>query len=714
MQEVMRADMLSECRRQEINIFPLQPRSKVPISAWKQYQTENFMGDIPPECNFAIVCGDISKNLAVFDFDNCPDIKTIDCVLEDAVNNTLVVKTSRGFHVYLKMDKAIKNMKLTKRDMIIDVQSTGKYVVAPTSVHPSGMAYEVASRTLDIKRVFGEEVLQRLLDAGFAPKVDESGNELTGYNIAKGGVKYGSLHNSFVKYCNFLVLVQDIRDRHTYDKMCENWNRDGNNEYVINEHDFTQVKNDCWKFSHEKLAKEEAGENVKKDGKKEKPYHYAELVAQELPFKTMADTKEILYYEDGVYLLGGERKIEEICQRIVPECQINDVREVIAEIQRSTYVDREAFDSDPYKICLTNCIVDVITGYLSEHTPDQLYRNKVPVVYDPKILPIEVPQFLRETHLEPATIMKLLEEAAYIMLREPLFQVAFMYTGIGSNGKSVWLDWLVSFFGKENCAEVSLHDLATNRFRVAELDGKLLNVYADLKSDALKQNDILKPLIGGDSITVEKKNQHPFVMEPYTKLIFSANQIPEIYDNSIGMYRRLSLTRWDVVFSEQTRDVNKFKKMNTDREKSGMLNIFLRTLKALVQRGRFMNEMSMEDRRNTWMVQADPVIEFVNDHVVRDEKQMIPYDDIYAEFMQTIGTGDKGILKPTFYRKLQTLTNAKRSRTRIKGVSTYVFEGITLRRLLRDAGQASFDDKPAEDDEKPNEKPKRKFESDDD
>ena len=67
-QSIQRADMLAECRRQEINIFPLQPRSKVPISAWKQYQTENFEGDIPKECNFAIVCGSISENLAVFDF----------------------------------------------------------------------------------------------------------------------------------------------------------------------------------------------------------------------------------------------------------------------------------------------------------------------------------------------------------------------------------------------------------------------------------------------------------------------------------------------------------------------------------------------------------------------------------------------------------------------------------------------------------------------
>ena len=111
---ILRADMLTECRTQEINIFPLKPRSKVPIQAWKQYQTENFEGDIPPECNFAIVCGKISKNLVVYDFDNCPDINTLNCVLDDAKNNTLVVKTSRGFHVYLKLDKEMKNTTLKK------------------------------------------------------------------------------------------------------------------------------------------------------------------------------------------------------------------------------------------------------------------------------------------------------------------------------------------------------------------------------------------------------------------------------------------------------------------------------------------------------------------------------------------------------------------------------------------------------------------------
>ena len=691
----IREDLLAEMRAQNINIFPLQPRSKIPMAAWKQYQTENFEGVIPPENNYAIVCGKISENLAVFDFDNCDSTEILNNVLDNALNSTLIVKTSRGFHVYLKLDKEIKNMKLTKGEVIIDVQSTGKYVVGGTSIHPSGMEYEIVSKTLTIKRLFGTEVLQHLFDAGFTGMVDEAGTPTTGADIAKGGVKYGSLHNSFLKFCNYTIMVMEITDYHSYKQACENWNRKGNNEFQINEHDYNQVMEDSWKHCMEKKERQEQGEDVEKT-KKEKPHYYALKVAEELPFKTMADTDEILYYEDGVYLLGGERQIAEICQRIIPECAINDIREVTAEIRRCTYVDREAFDRDPYKICMKNVVIDVLSGDLLEHSPDLLYRNKIPVTYDPIILPIEVPKFLRECHLEPKTIYKLIEEAAYVLLREPLFQVAFMYTGVGSNGKSVWLDWLRDFFGKENASEVSLHDLASNRFRVAELDGKLINIYADLKSTALKENEIIKPLIGGDAITVEKKMQHPFSMKPYTKLFFSANRIPEISDESIGMYRRLSLTRWDIVFTEIDRDVNKLKTMNTDYERSGMFNIFLRTLKKLLKRGRFLNENSIEDRRNTWKVTADPIIEYVEQYIAKISEGGISYDELYNHFTSVVEqhSGEKVILKPTFNRKILALTGATRGSVREHGLQKSIFKGITLRDKLKDDAQASLDGTP--------------------
>jgi len=689
--EPTRADLLAEMRAQNINIFPLKPRSKIPMDTWKQFQSQKFEGDIPPENNYAVVCGSISENLVVFDFDNCDDEKVLDAVTEDAMKNTLVVKTSRGYHVYVKLDREMKNTKLERGTIMIDCQSSGKYVVGPTSIHPSGDEYKVVSGTLIIKRIFGVEVMERLLNAKFNPPNDST-NPVTGAEIAKGGVRYGSLHDSFLKYCNFLILTQEIRDRHTYDKLTEDWNKEGVNEFVINKEDFKRTRDDAWNFAYHKLAAKEAGQDVDLDKKKQKPHYYAIQIADAVTFKTMRDTEEILYYEGGVYHLGGESKVKEMCRSMIPECTNQDVREVMGHIQQTTFVNRTDFDSDPYKMCMENLILDINTGETLEHSPTLLFRNLLPITYNPKILPVEVPKFLRECHLDPHVIAKLLEEAAYVLLREPLFHVAFMYTGVGSNGKSVWLDWLKKFYGKENCSEISLHDLAYSRFKAAELDGKMMNIYADIKSDALKENEIIKPLIAGDAMTVEKKNQHPFTLESYAKLFFSANRIPEIMDESEGMYRRLSLTRWDVVFTGFTRDVRKIKLMDTADERSGMFNIFYRTLQRLLKRGRWTYEMSGQERKDTWKVTADPVIEYVDKFIVRSDKHSISYNELYKHFHDyQENYGRKEVDQKLFTRKILQLTGATRSTTRTSGYQENSFSGITLRSKLKEVSQQSLD-----------------------
>ena len=54
--EMERQAMIEKFRSQLVNFFPLQPKSKIPMVAWKQYQSERYTGVIPPSCNFAIVC----------------------------------------------------------------------------------------------------------------------------------------------------------------------------------------------------------------------------------------------------------------------------------------------------------------------------------------------------------------------------------------------------------------------------------------------------------------------------------------------------------------------------------------------------------------------------------------------------------------------------------------------------------------------------------
>ena len=107
----------------------------------------------------------------------------------------------------------------------------------------------------------------------------------------------------------------------------------------------------------------------------------------------------------------------------------------------------------------------------------------------------------------------------------------------------------------------------------------------------------------------------------------------------------------------------------------------------------------MEDRKNTWKITADPVIEYVERYVAKIKEGGISYDELYNHFTLVIEqSGEKPILKPVFQRKIHALTGATRSRTREHGVQKTIFKGITLRSKLKDDTQASLDDTPKSND----------------
>ena len=70
-------------------------------------------------------------------------------------------------------------------------------------------------------------------------------------------------------------------------------------------------------------------------------------------------------------------------------------------------------------------------------------------------------------------------------------------------------------------SHVALQDLEENRFQVAELYGKLANIFADLPNKRLQSSSMFKTLVSGDRITAERKHENPFVFRNHAKLIFS-------------------------------------------------------------------------------------------------------------------------------------------------------------------------------------------------
>jgi phage/plasmid primase, P4 family, C-terminal domain len=93
--------------------------------------------------------------------------------------------------------------------------------------------------------------------------------------------------------------------------------------------------------------------------------------------------------------------------------------------------------------------------------------------------------------------------------------------------------------GRANVSNVPWQSL-DDRFKTAELVGKLANIFADLPSKNIEDNGLFKSITGEDRITAERKNRDPFSFVATARLVFSCNAIPKnLGDRSAAFYRRL-------------------------------------------------------------------------------------------------------------------------------------------------------------------------------
>ena len=123
-----------------------------------------------------------------------------------------------------------------------------------------------------------------------------------------------------------------------------------------------------------------------------------------------------------------------------------------------------------------------------------------------------------------------------------------MFHGGGSNGKGVLIQMIEALIDPSNCSHRSLQDLDNNRFAAADLYGKHVNTFADLKSLRLSNTGNFKMLVSDDSLTEEHKFEHPFTFRNYAILIFSANEIPGSDDKTDAFYRRWIIFHFDKKF----------------------------------------------------------------------------------------------------------------------------------------------------------------------
>ena len=170
------------------------------------------------------------------------------------------------------------------------------------------------------------------------------------------------------------------------------------------------------------------------------------------------------------------------------------------------------------------------------------------------------------------------------------------------------------------------------RFKTAELFGKLANIFADLPTKNIDDNGIFKALVGEDYLTVERKNKNPFSFQPYARLLFSCNTIPRNYgDKSEGFYRRLIIIRFTHAVPESKRDPDLLDKFRAEAD-----GIFLWALEGLQ---RLMNnnfKFSVTDTNiqelQRYREESNSVLSFVKECCEVDIGAEVARTELYSQY----------------------------------------------------------------------------------
>ena len=255
--------------------------------------------------------------------------------------------------------------------------------------------------------------------------------------------------------------------------------------------------------------------------------------------------KAIALYEGGVYLNSDSRRWHKAVEEALGNDFVPQYLNTVSEIGHSSLKvsGREVptFLKEPW-LNVSNCLVDLRTGEIREHTPEVVTTTQLPIEWDPTA---KCPTW--EALIEEALPGQLerLEDVisqALDWTRSPT-KILLLY-GASRAGKGLILRVLEQLMGRGNYSAVTLHQLAENRFMVAELHGKRANIAGELKPEEVKDISAVKMLTGEDPIQADKKYGATFTFYSYAFLAFSCNKLPPVNETTKAFTSRVAPFRF--------------------------------------------------------------------------------------------------------------------------------------------------------------------------
>ena len=302
-------------------------------------------------------------------------------------------------------------------------------------------------------------------------------------------------------------------------------------------------------------------------------------------------------YQNGIYIPGAS---------VIEGAMIHHIPNLI---------DEETKAHKPNLIAFKNGLYDIRDGSFKEFSPDIVITNKIPWAYNPAAHSDLLEHTLDRLACNDPEVRALLEEmVGYCLYRRNELGKAFILIGDKSNGKSTFLHMVKNMLGDSNIASLDLKELG-DRFKTAELFGKLANIGDDIGDEFIANASVFKKLVTGDRVNVERKGQDPFEFNNYAKFLFSANNIPRMKDKTGAVQRRLVIVPFDAKFTPDDPDFRPFIKDELCEQEpmEQLILLGLAALKRVLSKAQFTTSARVQGQLDDYEENNNPIIGFIRE-----------------------------------------------------------------------------------------------------
>ena len=339
-------------------------------------------------------------------------------------------------------------------------------------------------------------------------------------------------------------------------------------------------------------------------------------------------------------------------------------------------------------ISVMNGIFHLEDSILLPHSLGFFTQNSLPFDYNPTSqCPIWMGFLSSVWPEDQESIVTLQEMFGYILSGDTRQQKFFNIIGPRRSGKGTINKVLVALLGQHNTVAPELGELC-DTFGLQPWLGKLLASFTDARAPERNRSAVVSQLlriVGGDTITVNRKNKDAWNGYLPTRLVMYSNEVLQLTENSNALTGRMIVLKMTKSFFD-TEDTELAHKL--EKELGGIFNWAMEGLARRIARGgHFLQPKSGKEYLDLMEELGNPMKPFADDALEFDPLANTSKEEVFAcwkhwALKKSMSPGTEQAFKRRFLAATQERF-VKSDQIQINGERSQVYAGVRLNTKAR-------------------------------